>query len=370
MSLTPGRVHICVAPDDFWGCGYHRMMLPYSYLMQRGYDVSFVEFGGDKRIETADIFVAQRQILPESIEYLRGLQARGVKVIFEIDDHVHAMSPGNGASAVYGTGKPATKIIETHLREADLVVCATDDIAREYAKFNSNITVCQNAIPDAEFVKYAPSEVTGGQRVDGQIRIGWAGSDSHANDMRMMVPQLIKLMDEDKRIVFVIVGSNIKPMFPMHLRSRVEYLGPSVPTGTVGVTDYNSPQLPAVLYYKKIHDAKFDIAIAPLESTTFNRCKSFLKAMEYGIYGTPAVLSRVGPYVQYQNEAPEPIALFAHEVKDWRPQLKRLVADQGLRARLGRANLEYVRTKHLMSKRAEQWENAVKHVFDMRKKAA
>jgi glycosyltransferase involved in cell wall biosynthesis len=43
--------------------------------------------------------------------------------------------------------------------------------------------------------------------------------------------------------------------------------------------------------------SEFDVAIAPLADTAFNRLKSDIKLLEYTAMGLPAVVSAIGPYL-------------------------------------------------------------------------
>ena len=113
-----------------------------------------------------------------------------------------------------------------------------------------------------------------------------------------------------------------------------------------------------VLAYAAVAQCDLDIAIAPLEPSSFNECKSYLKLLEYGLQGLPVVASRFGPYVQYQAEAKEAVVSLAQGPEDWTRQLLDLVDSATARASLARANLRYIFDSHTMSKRVIAWEDA------------
>jgi glycosyltransferase involved in cell wall biosynthesis len=80
---------------------------------------------------------------------------------------------------------------------------------------------------------------------------------------------------------------------------------------------------------------RFDVGLAPLLDSRFNRAKSDLKILEYGICGIPAVASKVLPYVGAIDHNAS--GLIAASPKDWIKSIRRLVEDPELRSRLGAA---------------------------------
>jgi glycosyltransferase involved in cell wall biosynthesis len=119
-------------------------------------------------------------------------------------------------------------------------------------------------------------------------------------------------------------------------------------------------------YYDLIRKSDFDIMIAPIESNTFNACKSYLKLEEAGMHCVPIVGSNFGEYRRYQKEAPEPVCVLADGVKEWYRALVSLITSPERRAALATANLAYVRREHLISKKIVQWEHALQDVVRLR----
>ena len=122
------------------------------------------------------------------------------------------------------------------------------------------------------------------------------------------------------RLVFW--GRNYRDQIPEDLWEQTEYyLG----TGSQGGLRFNDPKsdeatdrgLASVAYYDLLHRLDLDVGIAPLEPVIFNRCKSAVKVMEYGMLGIAAVASRFGPYAEYQAEASEPVVMLAEGTDEW-----------------------------------------------------
>jgi hypothetical protein len=71
--------------------------------------------------------------------------------------------------------------------------------------------------------------------------------------------------------------------------------------------------------------AQFDIGIAPLRDTVFNRNKSALKVMEYGAWGIPYVASDIAPYRRWHNETKGLGGFLAASKTEWDTALRFLI---------------------------------------------
>ena len=195
--------------------------------------------------------------------------------------------------------------------------------------------VCYNAIDDRQVERISPAvaSLSGSPKRDGQIRIGWAGSNTHVEDLRIAIPALTKLMTEDERVRFVCIGHDVRGLLPRELQSRSEYAGTSHTRRTFyASTDWDSQELPSIKYYDLIAAADFDIAIAPIERSRFNASKSWLKVMEYCMLGIPSVASNHSPYRQWRDTEPLTVLLATDEKRAWYHSLHDLVHGQPLRA--------------------------------------
>jgi len=95
------------------------------------------------------------------------------------------------------------------------------------------------------------------------------------------------------------------------------------------VAEYLPPEM-YMWHYKHI-----DVALAPLEKTEFNRCKSNLKALEAGHMGCAFICEDAEPYHELQHE------FDCLKVKDgnWHTAIERLANDKELAHNLA-ANLQ------------------------------
>lgn len=319
----------------------------------------------DKRILSADVFYLQRQSNAawvnsngtsfNSLDLCSAIKRQGVKIVHEIDDDFWAIPGSNPASKFYSTGKPATKIMEQFSRLADLLIVSTDALAERCAKLNSNIAVCKNAIDDRHIKDL---DITGEPKREGQIRIGWAGTATHAQDFATIVKPLSRIMREFPQVRLVFIGVPGQMNIPQDLLSRVELIQPSVqdPKQRASNIGPYGDNLAPVKYYDVLKGADFDIAVAPLEHNTFNKCKSWIKPLEYSLAGVPTVAERFGPYAEYAGCGS---ILTASDERQWYTALRSLVCSAEHRKSLASANLAHLKAHHAMSLGVSQWEAAL-----------
>ena len=94
--------------------------------------------------------------------------------------------------------------------------------------------------------------------------------------------------------------------------------------------------VPIADYPAALASLGLDAAVAPLEDHSFNRAKSKLKLLEYGILGIPIVASDIGPY------RATPATLVGPAPADWIDAVRALVADRSAARETGVATRDWV----------------------------
>src|SRR5262249_55319210 len=97
----------------------------------------------------------------------------------------------------------------------------------------------------------------------------------------------------------------------------------------------------------------WDIGIAPLADTPFNRCKSALKALDYAAMGLPILAS---DNAVYRGSAADGVAgwLVPDETDAWFVALARLVRDSALRRQLAARARDAARAGTLAAQAAQR----------------
>jgi len=253
--------------SDVTGCGYIRSFLPARYL-----DGHFM--GGFNRNQPVDFytnFVFQRQSHKDFLEIIPNIQRLGKKVYYDIDDDLWTIDKENPAKKAFD--KEKLNVIGQLISLSDGIICSTEYLKTKLSHLHDKIYVTPNLI---EIPNYPKEKKT-------KIRIGYAGSLSHAGDFsKKLIYALQKLYGRyHKKIEFVFVG-----YVPPELKDIAQYIA--------GV---HAPD-----YLQLLNHLDFDIFIIPLADTEFNKSKSNLKWLDAAISGACPVLSPVFCYNEVEHE--------------------------------------------------------------------
>ena len=96
----------------------------------------------------------------------------------------------------------------------------------------------------------------------------------------------------------------------------------------------------------------WDIGLAPLADTTFNRCKSAIKTLDYAVLGLAVVASDVAAYRGSLADGPGGM-LVPNRPEAWFAALSRLVRDAELRRGLARGAMTAFATSGTLARQAE-----------------
>lgn len=287
-------------------CDYHRLVLPYSSLMDAKCAKQTFVFN---RVPTAGIGI------------LLQMKKSGVRIIADIDDlpeldHRHYLY---NAFQHNGTSRD---IVES-LRLADYVTCTTqylaDQLSARYSIDMKKIVVIPNALPfdTGQFCKVDTGHDT---------TFVYAAGASHYRDSTLLPagrPDVTFAGYEEnhpewRKIRQVHEGSKFVSHRPLHNYMHV-YAGHSV-------------------------------ALAPLRPGVFNQCKSNLKMLEAGAAGLAFIASEVLPYF---NQTDQRVVTFARSDNMWRDEMWRMSMSESLRADSGEELAQHVR-KHYHLDRVNQ----------------
>ncbi|WP_434055995.1 MAG: glycosyltransferase [Roseibium sp.] len=177
----------------------------------------------------------------------------------------------------------------------DRVVVSTEPLASMVRLFNpdADVQVSPNFLPNSMIALH--KELSFHERFRYNNTIGYfAGTLSHNRDFPIVEPVLHRILMENPELNLIVVG-------PVKLPRSLSAL----PNVTVtGVRPFQ--QLPGLM-------AACSTAIAPLENSTFNRCKSRVKFLEAALTGVRLVSSPI-PDMQAIGE---PHLILADTHDDW-----------------------------------------------------
>lgn len=273
----PGIVNVMYYPVQTPASAFYRCMLP-ALALNRGTAVrahlSMRMIPGEAL--SYDIVVFQIDHSPRTHAFAKVLQSMGKKVVFEIDDAFDRLAPSQPQYAGYSTPDRQAEV-RAMMATADAVTVTTEPLRRMYERDCRRVEVIPNMIDLANWPRSTPHRT-------GNFRVLWAGSSSHADDLAMVAGALEAFAAKSRAVRLVFFGA-----VPDGLR---------VPKEQIEVI----PFVPFEEYPPRLADLQADVALAPLAPTTFNRCKSGVKAVEYMATGYPVLASDVEPYQFIRHE--------------------------------------------------------------------
>lgn len=326
--------------------GFYRVWQPAKYLKRIGWDVATVddemhtvkvdgENGMEGLIKGSDIIVAQR---PEHVENVALFMAMrdvcNAPFVFEIDDNIYDVARSSIAYQHWYPGSPRILTVELLMREANAITVTTEELKRVYSKFNKNIYVIPN-MQDPEWwdIKKKKSK---------QFTIGWAGSATHYDDLKMIWRPIKKFLRNHKDARFKVVGSNCD-----FLSGHPQV---DIVTKFAGIRDY--PQYLA--------DLAFDVGVIPVVNRDFNLGKSNIKWQEYSMAGIPSIASNIGEYKEIEHEV---TGLLAGDSDSWLLNLERLYDDKQLRDDLSNTAKQYILKNLNIKERIGEYDRIYRNII-------
>lgn len=213
------------------------------------------------------------------------------------------------------------------LKMCDGAITTTERLATELKKFVPEVYINRNVASEEMLMisDQVLEDVKRKKSNDEVIRIGYfSGSITHNADIQMILPAILKLLEENNNLRFCICGELSLPDELKHLQKQVEYF----PFG-----DWK--KLPEMI-------ARVDINIAPLEQSVFNEAKSENKWTEAALVKVPTIASNVGAFAHMIQDGETGI-LCENTIEDWYCKLTDLIKKSDYRKKIGEQAYLYCR---------------------------
>lgn len=325
------KIKVLVVPSDKSGVGKFRSVDPHIFLQNQypedfHVDIVYEPSYDDVNFWTQYQIVAfHRSIGPDfqrSQNLIQMLNSLGVVTVCDIDDY---WMPGkeHPIHDIIRVNKINEKIVE-NLKVAKYVTTTTSLFASEIMKHNRNVEVFPNAINpnEPQFKEPTPES--------DRLRIGWLGGSSHLHDIQLLDQGFSKLSIFKDKAQYVLCGFDTRgSVTEINEKTKQQKKRDILPHETVWaqyekiftqnfsivsenykkyLLNYNQDSFanemnesylrvwtkPVTSYAKNY--SKFDVSLAPIKNTMFNRMKSQLKIIEAGFYKKAIIASEIGPY--------------------------------------------------------------------------
>lgn len=256
-------------------------------------------------------------------------QALGIKVLYDIDDDLHAVSRMKAHTKRFEIARHI-KDYELVMRQVDGIIVSTDVLAQRMARFNKHIWVCEAGI---DMERYQLERL---RRAHTKM-IGFAGGYGHEVSLTPWLPALEAVM-RTTTAKFMCAGVS----YADKIKTEV-------------VIPFTQVEMwPSVL-------ANFDVLLAPGGNNGFFRAKSELKWIEASAMGIPVIASPV-PFHSIEHGRTGVVARTAGEVEDW---LHKLLGSPDLATQIGQQAREHVLERYHIRNTVEQWITVFEEVIDM-----
>jgi glycosyltransferase involved in cell wall biosynthesis len=394
------KIKVLVVPSDRTGVGKFRSVDPHVFLQNLYGDDFHVDIDYEPSYDDMNfwkqyqIVTFHRSIGPDferAHELIQKLNSLGIITIADIDDY---WMPGkeHPIHDIIKFNKINEKIV-ANLKVASYVTTTTEIFANEIRKFNKNVVVFPNAInPNEPQFKEPTLE-------SDRLRIGWLGGSSHLHDIQLLDQPFGKIINLKDKIQFVLCGfdtrgtvTEINQQTGEHKKRDIlphetvwaQYEKIFTQSHSLVSEDYKKYLLkytqevypnqydesyvrvwtqPVTSYAKNY--SKFDVSLAPIKNTMFNRMKSQLKVIEAG--------SDLGPYtidlkhcLDHGNFV-DGNAMLVNENRnhsDWAKYIKKLVDNPNLVNDMGERLYETVKDTYdlnnVTKNRAEYYKSLIK----------
>ncbi len=298
-------------------------------------EVFYTELSKDM-VSNYRLFVFFRCAYTEGIkEFIDKARKYNKAVIYDIDDMVF--------DRIYVEGIPYLSNLSDMEREeyyesvdgcrkmldlCDAAVVSTEGIAKEMSRYVPEVYVNRNMISEQMASLSEIAWCQAGKERCRKIILGYfSGSNSHADDLRIIINPLIKILETYKDVVLLLSGEIAVPDSLKNYGKRIKYRK---------FVDWK--RLPELI-------AGVDINLAPLENSIFNQGKSENKWTEAAMVRRATVASKVGGFAESIVHG-ETGMLCASE-DEWFESLVALIESKELREKIAANAYDHV-TKHYM----------------------
>lgn len=330
---------------------WYRCALPATFLSRAGWKADWIGLAGEPptmlmqtglcRGNTAfpdfsdyDIVVLQQPRGTGWLRVIKRLQSEGVKVLFEVDDYLHAIRKMKDHDYSQHFGKEQLERLELNMRVCDGIICSTEYIGRRYRAFNENVYVCRNGVDLARYNLTRPPRPS--------VNVGWSGATGHTEAVLPWVIATGNLMAQNERICFVTIGQNF-----------ADSLKPHFPTRCISIPFTLIDTYPSAM-------TMFDVALAPAGKGGFFRGKSDLRWLEAGALGVPIIAD---PIV-YPDIKHGETGFHAGTANDAGEILREVVNDDRLRTTVGTNVRDHIRQTRGMEVACLAWAEVFDEVLE------
>ncbi|CAE6923669.1 hypothetical protein R69927_06711 [Paraburkholderia domus] len=278
------------------------------------------------------IVILSRTASPASMPMIDWMKAAGVPFVYYIDDNFWELT-GDTPLAQFYQCAPVRQTLDRSITEAKTVIVNAPRLGKYITdRYPGTHISYLNAPFDFSLLEGLPTA----EEHPNEIRIGFAGSITRADDFVEILPALTRIRDKYSHVTLTFFG-----YCPPELANSERV------THVQQVANYEE-------FIKLKASYALDIGLAPMAASAANLYKTNNKYREYGALGIAGIYTNTSPYLESVVDG-ETGLLVSHTVEGWYEALERLVVDNELRRRIAKAAQEDVKHNYAQSEVANQW---------------
>ena len=324
------------------GSGVIRLLRPFSYPTIVDRVDSRMAWSYNRylsaKIAIVDRFWHPHDVTFEQVESMvKEVRESGCQLIYAIDDNLLDLPRERFSFQDFHF-----QIVDFLLKNANGILVTTPFLAERFSIYHKPTYILKNALDDRLLLPRRKPGIS----QNSIIKIGYMGTVTHKGDLEMILPAL-------------------KSVAKRHPNVRYEFIGGVAKTGTLlsdlpiswisPDPDQDAYSLFMLWFTGRVH---WDIAIAPLEDTDFNRAKSDIKLLDYAAVGAAGIFSNVRAY---QNTVIHGKTGWLAESSNesWEEALETLISDHEMRQAIADEAHQYLRQQRILKVCAPQWLDAL-----------
>jgi glycosyltransferase involved in cell wall biosynthesis len=284
------------------------------YIMRNSQNSFYVSINemSEQDLSVADVIILQQTSSPDKIYMAYKYAKENQKLLVAELDDGFTIQDDNPAKDKFVENE-AEKWLENLCGVADVVTVTTEYLAEAVRKRLRKNGVKKDVVVLPNYLDMELWNLPLRKNHTDEIRMLWAGSRTHRNDMKFIAPVIKKICKRYPQVKFLFTGDYM--LNPLFKGINSEY---------IDAVEFN-------YYPAKLNSIRADIGIAPLLNTEFNRCKSNLKSLEYGIAGMASVFSNT----VYEHTVKEgETGLLAETADEFYHKIAMLIENPELRERI------------------------------------
>ncbi len=306
-------------------------------------------------------------------ELLAQLRSRNVRLLYALDDSFLDLPAERKDWEPTGE---RLQVVKLFLAEAAGLLVTTAALREKFSDFNAHIAVVPHALDERLLPAWRrpQGQTKPGWRVKlarlasrlqkcpgrslrfsagRKIVIGYMGTFTHDDDLLLVLPALQAVARQYRGAVeFELVGVIGQP--------ETRRLLQDLPLRLIKLSPRKVAYDRFMAWFSRC--LEWDIALAPLRDTPFNRCKSDIKFLDYSATGAAGIFSRVRPYeasVRHRQTG----WLAENTPAAWLEALTELIDNQPLRAELAHNATAYLFSQRTLAVCAPRWVQAIESLL-------